>query len=285
MAAPSNFVALILTHGRADRVVTYNTLRKRGYTGPIRLVIDDEDDQAEEYYAKYPNEVVQFHKAGVECDTFDNRKERRVILFARNAAFDIAEKLGYRYFIELDDDYMGFSFRFNEELEYHEVQAYCLDDIFTCMVDFLKDCPNVATIAMAQGGDFVGGGQTNRADKITLWRKAMNSFVCDTQRRFRFVGRINEDVNTYTTLGSRGILFFTHNMLKLAQKPTQSNDGGMTGAYLDGGTYIKSFYSIISMPSAVKIGMMGNKNLRLHHLINWNYCVPKILHERYKHPS
>lgn len=285
MAAPSNFVALILTHGRADRVVTYNTLRKRGYTGPIRLVIDDEDDQAEEYYAKYPNEVVQFHKAGVECDTFDNRKERRVILFARNAAFDIAEKLGYRYFIELDDDYREFSFRFNGDLEFHKRQAYCLDDIFTCMVDFLKDCPNVATIAMAQGGDFVGGGQTNRADKITLWRKAMNSFVCDTQRRFRFVGRINEDVNTYTTLGSRGILFFTHNMLVLEQKPTQSNDGGMTGAYLDGGTYIKSFYSIISMPSAVKIGMMGNKNLRLHHLINWNYCVPKILHERYKHPS
>ena len=165
MAAPSDFVALILTHGRADGVVTYNTLRKRGYTGPIRLVIDDEDDQAEEYYKKYPNEVVQFHKAGVECDTFDNRKERRVILFARNAAFDIAEQLGYRYFIELDDDYREFSFRFNKELEFHKEQAYCLDDIFTCMVDFLKDCPDVATIAMAQGGDFVGGGRVVKQTK------------------------------------------------------------------------------------------------------------------------
>lgn len=279
MAAPSNFVALILTHGRADRVVTYNTLRKRGYTGPIRLVIDDEDDQAEEYYKRFPNEVVQFHKAGVLCDTYDNRKERRVILFARNAAFEIARKLGYRYFIELDDDYREFSFRFDADLEFHKVQAYHLDGVFAAMVEFMQNVPNCATIAMAQGGDWVGGGETGRAGKITLWRKAMNSFVCDTERVFKFSGRINEDVNTYTTLGSRGALMFTHNLLNLEQEQTQKSVGGMTGAYLDGGTYVKSFYSVVSMPSAVQIDFMGNKNYRLHHSVKWNNCVPLILRE------
>ena len=117
---------------------------------------------------------------------------------------------------------------------------------------------------------------------MTLWRKAMNTFVCDTERRFGFVGRINEDVNTYTTLGSRGVLFFTINMISMHQSLTQQNAGGMTGAYLDGGTYIKSFYSVISMPSAVKVCAMGWKNFRLHHEVDWRHCVPVIMPEKYR---
>lgn len=277
-----NFVAFILTHGRADNVVTYNALRKHGYTGAIVLVVDDEDEQYNEYVKRYGREVVQFHKAGVACDTYDNRKERRVILFARNAAFEIARKLGYRYFVELDDDYEAFSTRFDKNGEFKEKKETRLDEVFDAMVDFMRECPNVATIALAQGGDYVGGGDTNRCKAVQMWRKAMNSFVCDTERRFDFRGRINEDVNTYTVLGAQGVLFFTHNLVCLHQKETQRNKGGMTGAYIDGGTYVKSFYSVIGMPSAVKIDLMGNKNMRLHHKVEWRNCVPMILREDIK---
>lgn len=282
MAAPKDFVAFILTHGRADNVKTYAALRKGGYTGDIRLIIDDEDDQADDYFRNFPNEVVQFHKVGVKCDTYDNRKERRVILFARNAAFDIAEQLGYRYFIELDDDYEYFCYRFNKEFQWHQKLMYNLDEVLSTMLEFLKSLPSVKTIAFGQTGDYVGGGNSTRARKITLWRKAMNSFICDTQRRFQFSGRINEDVNTYTTLGSRGELFFTLNLVALKQGTTQHSKGGMTGAYLDGGTYAKSFYTVITMPSAVKIDFMGNKNYRLHHMVDWRRCVPLILPEKVK---
>lgn len=283
MAAPNDFVALILTHGRADNVITYKTLRKRGYTGAIRLVIDDEDDQAQEYFAKFPGEVVQFHKAGVACDTYDNRKERRVILFARNAAFEIAEQLGFRYFIQLDDDYTDFQWLNDENNIYKHIPISNLDAVFCAMIEFMRDVP-CKTIAMSQAGDMVGGvtGSNDRATKIRLMRKAMNSFICDTRDPFRFVGRINEDVNTYTTLGSRGVLFFSTTLLVLLQKCTQTNKGGMTGAYLDGGTYIKSFYSVIGMPSAVSVSMMNSKHPRMHHKIMWNNCVPKIINEKYK---
>lgn len=277
----NNFVALILTHGRANNVVTYNSLRTCGYTGPICLVVDDEDKQIDEYKKKYPGEVFVFHKAGVDCDTFDNRKERRVILFARNAAFDVARTLGYRYFIELDDDYTSFSTRFTKDGLVREKKECNIDEVFSAMVDFLKNT-NIATIAMAQGGDFIGGSEGTNLKAIKMLRKAMNSFVCDTERQFIFGGRINEDVSTYTTLGSRGVLFFTHNVVMLHQKLTQSNKGGMTGAYIDGGTYIKSFYSVITMPSAVKISVMGNKNMRIHHNVFWRNCVPMILRETTK---
>ena len=127
---PDNFIALILTHGRAENVVTYKALRSHGYTGPIALVVDDEDEQYEKYVQIYGDEVVQFHKAGVVCDTYDNRPERRVILFARNVSFDVAKKLGYRYFIELDDDYTSFTTRFDREGNFKEKKKLTLTRYF-----------------------------------------------------------------------------------------------------------------------------------------------------------
>lgn len=276
----NNFVALILTHGRADRVDTYNTLRKHGYTGDICLVVDDEDDQYDAYVKKYGSQVVQFHKAGVECDAVDNRQERRVILYARNAAFDVAKQLGKDYFIELDDDYTSFTFRFDKDGEFKEHPTKSLDQIFDLMCDFLQTDERIVTIAMAQGGDFIGGGEGRYGRSIFLGRKAMNTFVCKTDRRFAFLGRINEDVNTYTLEGSRGKIFCSHNLICVHQKQTQSNAGGMTGAYIDGGTYIKSFYSVICQPSSVKISMLHSSNSRIHHSIDWRHTVPKILRER-----
>ena len=51
---------------------------------------------------------------------------------------------------------------------------------------------------------------------------------------------MNEDVTTYTTLGSRGRLFFTLCDMCIIQLPTQSLDGGMTEAYLETGTYVEN---------------------------------------------
>ena len=109
----------------------------------------------------------------------------------------------------------------------------------------------------------------------------MNSFFCSTDRPFKFVGRINEDVNTYVQNGTIGDLFFTIPILSLTQKITQSNKGGLE-IYLDKGTYIKSFYSVMFTPSAVKIALMGDKHIRLHHRVTWNNAVPKIIDEQYK---
>lgn len=120
-----------------------------------------------------------------------------------------------------------------------------------------------------------------KADKKVL-RKCMNSFFCSVEKKFTFLGRVNEDVNTYTRLGQIGDLFFTYVPCSLNQKQTQSNKGGMSDLYLDSGTYVKSFYSVIFSPSCVSIAMMGDKHKRIHHNISWDNCVPKILNEKYK---
>ena len=110
----------------------------------------------------------------------------------------------------------------------------------------------------------------------------MNFFICSTNRPFKFVGRINEDVNTYVRQGAQGDIFQTICDLRLEQLDTQSNTGGLTEFYLSKGTYVKSFYTVLFSPSCININLMGNKNKRLHHRVKWNNAVPKIIEEKYK---
>ena len=70
--------------------------------------------------------------------------------------------------------------------------------------------------------------------------------------------------------------------LSLNQVDTQQNKGGMTDFYLDGGTYIKSFYSVISNPSSVKISTIGNDHIRFHHSVDWEHCAVKIISDKFK---
>ena len=110
----------------------------------------------------------------------------------------------------------------------------------------------------------------------------MNFFICSTERPFQFIGVINEDVNTYASLQKKGTLFLTYPYLSVVQTTTQTNEGGLTDFYLDEGTYIKSFYSVIVAPDSVKISVMGQNHFRLHHNVIWNKTTPMIISEIYK---
>lgn len=277
-----DFAVFILSHGRADNIKTLKALERGGYTGKWYIVIDNEDKMADEYYRWYGDHTIMFDKLEMvkRVDAGDNIDDRRVILFARNAAYDIAQDLGLTYFLELDDDYTCFEFKYVEDNKFKGLEVKDLDALFEAMIQFLE-VSGAKTVAFAQGGDFIGGKDSSNFKKGIL-RKAMNTFFCKVDRRIHFVGRINEDVNTYTLEGSRGELFFTITRVSVNQTQTQANKGGMTDIYMDLGTYMKSFYSVMYMPSCVKISAMGNRDYRLHHKVLWNNCVPKIIHERYR---
>lgn len=278
-----NFAVFILTHGRPDNVITLRTLQKGNYTGRWYLVVDNEDSTVDEYRERYGDEhVIMFDKLAMSkrFDTADTFNDRRTIVYARNACFDIAEELGLDYFLELDDDYKEFSYRFKEGKVLRAVPCRQLDKLFELMLDFL-DKSDALTVAFAQAGDFIGGAEGGNYKKRVL-RKAMNTFFCKTDKRFWFVGRVNEDVNTYTLLGNRGELIMTVTDINVVQTVTQTNKGGMTDVYLNSGTYLKSFYSVIFSPQCVKISSMGDTHRRVHHKVNWNYCAPKVLNEKYK---
>jgi len=281
-----DYCVFILTHGRPDSVITYKTLKNSGYTGRIYLILDNEDNTADKYIKNFGKEnVVIFDKlaASKTFDVGDNFTDRRGVVYARNAVFGIAKELGYKYFVALDDDYTSFRFRYEKGKELATVYMRNLDRVFDAFFEFLNvQTPHeIYTVAMAQGGDFIGG-LTGDVWKKEFKRKAMNVFFLDADRPFEVLGRINEDVNTYVRHGHTGALFFTIAKTCVTQKQTQANKGGLTEQYLDIGTYVKSFYTVMYCPSCVKISCMGPKHKRIHHEINWKYAVPQIMSETYK---
>jgi len=277
-----DFVVIIGTHGRPDQVKTYNTLRKQGYTGDIILLLDNEDKTIEKYKENFKNkcEIVIFDKRETNkiIDVADNFPDRRSTIYWRTESFNVAKKYNKKSFVQLDDDYTDFKYLIKDGKKLLHIKINNLNKVFYHYVEFLQNS-NITSVAMAQCGEMQGGVYSIYA--ITGKRKAMNSFFCLTDKPFKFYGKLNEDVNTYIYLGSIGQIFLTHAYTGLIQAQTQATKGGMTEAYLKYGTYVKSFYSKIFMPSCIKVQQTFIFK-RLHHRIDWNACVPKILNEKWK---
>ena len=280
-----NFCILIISNGRPNDIKTINTLNSCGNTYPWYIVLDNLDKSEPEYRKKYGAKVIIFDKPEIakKVDNGDNFNNLRTTTHARNACFDIAKDLGYDYFLVLDDDYTSFDFRINHLMDYPSKfwKIRNIDKVFNSYIEFFIKS-KAKTLCMTQGGDYIGGPSNPIAIKKTLLRKAMNSFFCSTKNRFNFVSRLNEDVNTYLSLGAKGELFLTAPLCSLTQKQTQGTAGGMTDAYIDGGTYIKSFYSVMYCPSFVKVTMMATKFKRIHYIVNWKHATPLIISEKHK---
>jgi hypothetical protein len=268
------FAIFIMVHGRPDKMWTYNTLRKCGYTGKIYLVADSLDKTLNDYKIKYGDELLVFDKelASKEMDSGDNTNDLRSTLYSANKIFDLAKENGIKYFYIMCDDYYYFGYRYESGAKIIKN----LDKVFDLMVNFYKST-NIKTIAFSQGGDHIGG-----FSGIKLKRKAMNSFLCSTDRPFKFLGRMNEDVTTYVNLGSKGDIFFTFTNIQLDQKDTQGEKKGLTEMYKDNGTYVKSFFSVMYNPSNVKVSMMNSNNPRIHHSVKWINTTPMIIDNKYK---
>ena len=286
-----NFAVFILTHGRVDSVYTFKTLRQQGYTGKIYLLCDNEDKQITKYKNVYGTDtVIVFNKQDAMdiTDSGDNFKKRNSVVFARNWNFKVASDLGLTHFWQLDDDYTRFDYSLNAEMQYttSNNKISKLDDLLESMMDFMDTTP-FHSIAFAQGGDFIGGQECTLLKRMRndeIYRKVMNSFLFRVDRPVQFMGRMNDDVNMYVEHGRRGVLLMTTPQLRLQQKVTQQDDGGMTEAYLDFGTYVKSFYSVMYAPSCVKISELGTTDRRIHHQIVWKHAVPKIIDEVHRKP-
>lgn len=279
----SNKTAIfILSYNRKDNNITYKTLQDYNITTPIYVVVGDDDPDLDGYKEKYKDRLVVFSKKEIRpiVDMCDNFGKTKCVVYARNAIFKIAKELGIDYFCVLDDDYKRFSYRrpFGDVLKGFQVKdlQYCINASF----NYLMKTPNLDCFAWCQEGDFIGGAAS--FDGIGCKRKIMNCFFFKTDVPIRFMGSINEDLSASVYEGQRGKCFFTINDVSVQQEITQKSGGGLTDVYLDLGTYLKSFYSVIVAPNCVKISAMGSRDLRIHHKVNWNKASPKIIRQEYK---
>lgn len=279
----NDFAIFIMSYNRASHINTLHTLKNANYTGKYYIIVSDDDPQLDQYKNLYCNCLYIFNKDQIEkyIDTYDNSGNKQCILYARNYCFILAKQLNLKYFLQFDDDYVELAYRYPQDgkLKIYNIKEF--DRIVDIFIEFLENT-GALSVAFAQHGDFIGGAKNKFVQEDRIKRKAMNSFFCKTSNPFQFYGRMNDDVNTYLGLGKVGGMFFTVCDVSLKQKPTQQNKGGMSDLYNESGTYVKSFYTVMSNPSCVYISTIKDKYVRIHHRIFWNKAIPKIISSKYK---
>lgn len=279
-----DFCIFIISHNRAGNVSTANAIQRYNYSGDWYIVLDDEDD-IENYTEEYGQDrIIYLSNDGAlpETDRGDNFEQHDTPLYTRNQLWDLADELGYEYFWVLDDDYTNFQYRFDGEFSYNPITTDDLDAYIEPAIEYLE-MSGVDTLCISQGGDFIGGSDSQMAQQVQTKRKAMNTFLCKTDRPFQFRGTMNDDVNTYVRAAQYGKLFLTSNIMSIEQGSTQQNEGGITELYKAEGTYIKSFYTILYAPSCTSLRELSGRSAeRIHHSISWRNAVPKIVPESTK---
>lgn len=274
----SDFAVLILTHGRAHDQVTFNELEKRGYTGKVYLVIDDLDEQREEYERLYGDSVIVFDKREYarRIDTMTTEDELRSVVFARNAAYDIADDLGLSYFAMFDDDLNQFTFRYVKGGKLVSAPVTDFDALFDAMLEFVETT-GVASLCIATSGALIG--DMNGVYSKGLRWNFNQACVLRASDRLKFVGLLNEDLNA-TLLGANVGQMTLEVMGIVKNAPLRgTNDGGLHELYIDNEQYIRDFYSLIVHPSGLKI-TIGDQRAPLRKASA--LCYPKIISDRYR---
>lgn len=303
---PNDFVILILSYGRPEFFATHTMELLNACNSQARRVVmlSDDDDTIDEY-KKICGESNVFIYSKVEAEKmydmdlmdcyWGKSLSRKATVWGRNEQYRVAKALGYRWFVVLDDDYTGASFRrpmyrkgndkpyfppFKEDMLAQVEDGISIFDR-CCIKSFelLDSVPWLYTIGYPQAGDFLGGAESKVFARSWIW-KAMNVFFCDTEKEVRYYGRFNDDVNSYVLNGRRGQMFFTLcHAPCIIQPSTQSSKGGITEMYKMFGTYIKSLMSAIANPGAVTVGCMGNICPRVHHHVHWDISAPFVINE------
>lgn len=284
----NDFAVFVLSHGRAEKSLTVDTLKKSGYTGNYYMIVDNEDSQIELYGKRFGKDhVIVFDKkaVGETFDIMDNFDGRQVVTFARNAVYDIARKLGLKYFFESDDDLSCFRQRYvDDKGSLCTKYVRDMDSVVEAYLEYM-DSTQIDILAFGQTGDLIGGKNSKLFTDVYR-RKAMQGFFVRVSNQMPFVGRFNDDVNSYVDNGKRGYLCLTYRDIIMDTAETQVQVGGISEMYKKYGTYVKSFYSVMLDPSCVMISTMGdslvNIHHRIHHVIDWGRAVPKIISGRFK---
>lgn len=285
---------VILSYGRPQKMYTYKTLRRQGWTGPVRILCSDDDPSLSVYREHYPGEVLVFSKDEYRSQVDEGQNydsSQKAPLYARRAIHDLITPDMADLVWELDDDYAYIGAAANKDGFSYMMMGSCLpatlDYILSQVAVFMKNTPTVRTLAFAQTGDFYSSLLSDnmycfRGALRFVRRKAMNSFFFrTTDPPLPFAGTLNDDVNMYLDLALRSpFVSFTYPLFCIKQQATQQNPGGMTDIYRRDGTFVKSMHTVIRYPAAVKVKALNST--RWHHNVDWDKIQVKIISEKFR---
>lgn len=273
-----DFAVFILTHKRAKTQKTLQTLKRCGYTGKTYLIIDDEDEEQDEYIKLYGDKVKCFSKHKIEknFDTMTNRKEYRAVVYARNAAYQIAKNLGIRWLFMCDDDISNLQYRVLKGKSLKGVKIQDIDSLFELMAGIME-AGKLAIFGFSQAGAFIGGA--NEAYLSGHQRKIAQAFLLDANNPIEFRGMFYEDLLVALDAGIQGRVAMSTMLVSIQSPEMRSNGGGMQDLYNENSTYTHCFYTVLAYPNVASITEKdGEFKLRLNH----SAFAPLILNERWR---
>lgn len=254
------FAIFILTNGRPNHQYTLEFLRK-SFKGDVFLICDNEDKTLKEYQNNYGEKVIVFDKKEwvSKSDPMDNFQSKNSVLYARNAVFEIAKDMGYEFFVMVDDDVTGLSFRYEKD---GKLVGKPVKDFNKVSSVILETMDNTGTDFFSFGMDKIYiGGSSNGQYRKKIIDKVYCFIFCRTEQQHFYKGIMNEDeINNILSM-SVGKLAKSLTAIQIQYKPIgRDNIGGNAETYNENGyySYIRNFYPIIAFPVLqLKLGKNG----------------------------
>lgn len=247
-------VVYIKTHCRPDKQLTYQTLRRCGYTGEIVFVVDDEDKTVRQLESNVSNDkrvqIKIFCKEEmvqkIDCGT--NNPKRNVNLYAWCACEEIHRVFRRdEIFVMADDDITDFRFRYLEDGKMKSVKiTQNMDNILDYLSEFMvKNNVTALSSGIPQ----------------MYFNKDLDATTCNCRVPYNFVMRntlfemnwkaeFQEEIITSIESSNRGEYIMAFPMIQHTIMPLGKEAGGMHDAYASDESFKLSQYGHIWHPTA-----------------------------------
>lgn len=234
-----------------------------------------------EYIELYGEKVLVFNKNDYieRCDGGIQQPTGLHSMYARNAAQDLATKMGYEFFVIADDDIDSITYRYSEDGQLKSKKIKNVNDCFIALSEFMSTSGKFYCIGIAPQISFIGGVNSPIV-KDGIKRVAFNIGLYRTGKMVNYVSECQEDLAASILNNQKGRLICSVGLLQQSAIVKGRNEcgGGIAGHYDKSNDWYRHFGTLIYTPATIV--MRFNKDTFDKKYMG-NY-YPMILSDRWK---
>ena len=277
------FDIFILTHNNPNNCRTIESLKSANYTGHISLVVDDEDPSLDKYF-ELGYDIYVFNKLDylkkIDVGSSKVNPQLTSAVYARNAVEDIAKNKDIDYFIVMDDDLLGFRYRYIKDNKLCSQPVENFDAVIDNYIEFMR-VSNSICVSFATDSSFIGGLDVITSGKILEKRACFTVYFRRTDKPMKWRFTSHEDYITSLIYCNIGEVMFTLPFVQrnISGMGDRKDESGNKNMYENTTDFQTAFYNVIACPWAC--GIMEYKN----HVVvrtDKNTAYPKIISDKYR---